>query len=266
MIDTLKIRYSLIKASIVNTFWEQTAYFGNNLGSVFSTIFYSASTLLFINILYSNVDTFAGYSEQQMIFLILIAQTHFYLTMTWSHYNTVSMMEEVRNGNLDLLLTKPVPSLFYVSTKKISILNRIQDGLPNIIILAAIIKWGSLNVVNIPTGILIFLLGNIAHHCFRFLFALPVFWYGESKQIFSISGSLHDNKDLPLEGFSPTLRNIFTTIIPTLLAAQLSVSVMLGKSNPANALLLTSLVTAIFLVLKTVGWRLALRSYSSASS
>jgi ABC-2 type transport system permease protein len=266
IIEELRLRINLLKINTVFTFQEQTAYIGENLASILSTTFYSISAVLFINILYSNVNTFAGYDKNQMLLLLLTGQLGFYILWIWSSNNTEGMIEDVRSGDLDLLLTKPVPSLFYVTFKKISLVRRLKDGLPNLLIIAYLINWNELVLTNFFAGFIIFLFGQVAWHFFRFLFALPVFWQGQSTNIYMISGSLGETKNIPFEGFPGKLRFSLSTIIPTLLTSTIVTSVILGKANPYEMILLSGVVAFIFFILGILGWNLALKNYTSASS
>jgi len=261
-------RLDILKANALNSYRVQTAYFFENWASIGSTIFYTLTMLLFIKIVYANVNLFAGYAESEMLLLVLFGQLNFYTEWVWSTNNIFALISDVRTGNLDMILAKPVPSLFFVTFRNISLINRIKDGVPNLILLSFLIDWSqiSTNVSKISIGLLIFVLGQVAWHCFRFLFALPVFFIGQSSQIFQISGTLNSTNNIPLEGFTGALKNVFISLIPSLIAAQMSVSVILGKSNPYIMLLIASIVTVVFLLLKSFAWVVSLKNYSSASS
>ena len=266
IVDAIKIRINIVVVNTIFTFQEQTAYLGENLANILSTVFYSLSAVLFINVLYANVNTFAGYNRDQMLLLLLLGQISFYLLWIWSSNNTEGMIDDVHSGDLDLLLTKPVPSLFYVTFKKISLVNRVVDGLPNLIIIAVLIDWASLGLSNFLEGILVFIFGQIAWHFFRFLFALPVFWYGKSNNIYQISGSFEVTRNIPYEGFGDKLRFSLSTIAPTLLLSTAVTSVFLGKTDPLKMILLSGTTAFLFLVFGIIGWNIALKNYTSASS
>ncbi len=268
MLMLIKDRIKLLITNVINSYRVQTAYFFENWASLASTTFYVLTMILFIKIVYSNVNSFAGYAENEMIFLILFSQINFYTDWIWNTNNIVSLIESVRSGELDLILVKPLPSLFYITFRDVSLINRLKDGIPNILLIIFIINWNEIhtNIVLVLVGLIIFICGQISWHCFRFLFALPVFFIGQSSQIFEISGTLGNTNDIPLEGFTRSLRTAFISIIPALIAAQMSVSVMLGKSNPVQMLLISISVTIFFLILKHIGWIIALKNYSSASS
>lgn len=266
IISAIIERFNILKINILNSFTRETSYFGNNIGNLLSTVFYSLALLLFIEVIYSNTSTFAGYTQNEMYFLFLIVQLNFYIDWMWSTNNLGALMDDVRSGNLDLVLTKPLPELFYISTKDFNILSAFKDGLPNIIILIVLIDWASLSVQYVFLGILIFLFGQLAWNCLRFMFAVPVFWLGDNRQFFSISGTFARTDNIPYEGFSRPLKIVFTAVVPILITSQLSVSVMLGKSSPFLMTSIAGLVALIFLSLKKFIWKIAVKNYTSASS
>ncbi|OGC45371.1 hypothetical protein A2V49_00750 [candidate division WWE3 bacterium RBG_19FT_COMBO_34_6] len=265
---TIKDHFNLLKANALNSYRVQTAYFFENWASLASTLFYVLTMVLFVKILYSNIKTFAGYTEAEMLFLMLISQLNFYVDWSWNTNNIMSLIESVRTGEMDIILSKPLPTLFYVTFRDIILINRVKDGVPNLLIMAFLVKWSEIhtNWILILISIVIFICGQIAWHCFRFIFALPVFFIGQSYSIYSISGTLGETQNIPLEGFRGKLRDIFVSAVPSLITAQMSVSVILGKSNPITMLIIAIAVASIFLILKSFAWIISLKNYSSASS
>lgn len=265
--NLIKERFDILRINIINTYQIETAFIGNNWGNMLSTLFYTLSYILFINVIFANVRTFAGYSKNEILFLTLIGQLSFFFIWMFSITNAKELIQDVNSGNLDMILTKPLPSLFYVSTKKISFIGFLRDGFATIAILCFLINWTNLNLnlVNLISGIIIFIFGQIAFNGFQFLFALPVFWFGESTSIHVVSYSFVDSS-VPYEGYTKVLRLIFSTIMPVLITSLISTSVMLGKSNPMIMTPLAVIIGITFLFIKSAAWRFALKNYTSASS
>ncbi|MFA5291055.1 MAG: ABC-2 family transporter protein, partial [Candidatus Paceibacterota bacterium] len=115
----LKIYWRILRANLINTFQTETAYFGNNWGNMISTIIYVTVQILFINVIYSRVNTFAGYDKNEMYFLLFIGQFGFYLLWGISEMNNQTLIKDINRGSLDFLLVLPVPSLWYVTFRKI---------------------------------------------------------------------------------------------------------------------------------------------------
>lgn len=263
----IKLALRLLRASTVNTFQSETAYFGNNWGNLVSTVFYTIVQILFINVLYSRVTTFAGYDKNEMFFLLFVSQLGFYFHWAFGNINHKLLIEDVRRGTLDFLLILPVPALWYATFRKIPLLSILRDGVPNLIILGLLIDWAilPLTITSVIFAIIVFFLGQIAWEGFAFLLLLPVFWQGDSKQIYSLNYTLRDSENVPWEGYRPVFQFGLSVLIPTLLLAMIPVSVALGKSDGLLMFGFTFVIAFIFLSLKRRLWRSALQNYTSAS-
>ncbi|MCX6713614.1 MAG: ABC-2 family transporter protein [Candidatus Vogelbacteria bacterium] len=266
-VSKIKIHLRLLRANTVNTFQAETAYFGNNWGNLISTVIYVAVQILFVNVIYSRVHTFAGYNKNEMYFLLLIGQLGFYFLWGWSEMNNRILIEDIRKGALDFLLVLPVPALWYVTFRKIPILTVLRDGLPNIIVVAILVNWSALPLTfyHVIWGLIIFIFGQIAWESFNFLLVLPAFWIGEAKQIYSLSYQLKDNNQIPWEGYRPGFQFSLSFFVPTLLLSSIPTSVMLGKASALYLLPFTFLIMLMFMFIKKSLWDLALKNYTSAS-
>lgn len=266
--DYVSQRARLILISIINSYRIQSAYFFENVMGIFSTLSFTFSMLVFIHVIFSNVDLFAGYTKTDMLFLFFVAQFNFYVSYIWSVTNINSLVESVRTGELDLILSKPVPDLFYISTRRVNVLTLMKEGFPTLFVFGSAVDWSSVKLVpqNILPAFFILVCGQLCVHCFRFLFATSVFFTGNAEQIFKLSNAVTDVSEIPYEGYPYGLRMLFTAFVPALIASQLSVSVALGKSNPMQMLILVLIILLMFLAVTNLWWRNALRSYTSASS
>ncbi len=108
--EAVTLRFTLFWASVVFTFQKETVYFINNWASLLSTTFYTLSMLLFIHILYGNVKMIAGYTKNDMLLFFLIGQIAYYITANISFEVMDDLIISVNRGDLDLILTKPIPS------------------------------------------------------------------------------------------------------------------------------------------------------------
>src|SRR3990167_9318864 len=105
-------RAAILKVGIVYTFQQETAYWTNNWANLLSPFFYTLSMVLFIDVIYANVDLVAGYTRNQMLLFLFNGQIAFYTGWLF-HKNLQELIVSVNKGSLDLLLVKPMPSLFY---------------------------------------------------------------------------------------------------------------------------------------------------------
>lgn len=265
MMDKLR----LLKAITIYTFQQETAYWANTWAHVLSTFFYTLSMIFFIDVLYSNVNTIVGYTKNEMLLFVLVGQATYYIS--WIVYANISdMIDDVNNGNLDLVLVKPVSPLFFINFRRIRLFRVLMDSIPPLVLVILKINWGYFNftATNLLVGIVIAGLGIISSLSFQFITSLPVFWIGESRNIVDLSSSLEYNvgKIIPLEGFNKEFKIFFSTALPFLISTAFSTSVILGKSNPYTMFLWSSVIATLMLFLRNFTWNKALKTYTSASS
>ncbi len=267
--EEIGIRAHLVKASIVNTFHEETAYTAENWSNLLSTFFYTATYIIFINVLFSNVNTIAGYSKDEMLFLTLIAQTSFYSQWFFYILNVRELQNLINFGELDLILSKPVPAAFYVSFRKIRTLAPLRDGIIPIATLAWIINWENIHIDpgNLVLGILISILGFITNYCIIYISTMISFWLGRGQNLFGVVHTTFDlSHNLPFEGYTQKFKNALWIMAPVLIEVSAATSVMLGKINVVLVLIFSIAAVLISVILKDFVWRLGLRRYGSASS
>lgn len=259
-------RFQLLKLNTINNYRIETAYFGENWGNVLSTTIYTITYIIFLDAIFSKVGTIAGYNHDQMLVFTFIAQLKFYSLFTWSFDGVSTISEEVNNGNLDLVLVKPVPSLFYLTTRSVSVVRMVRDAAVPIAAILLAIHWdqAGIQMSTIPATAFVFICGQIIGHTLQFLLMIPVFWMGESRNLINTAYDLE--MDVPWEGITGVSRILFGVLLPILIPAAMVTSVFLGKSDALSMMGWASAVAAVCLWLRSTLWKMALRSYTSASS
>ena len=263
----LNLRLNILKINLVNTWQIETAYFSENWGNLLSTVMYTLTFVLFVNVIFANVNELAGYTKNEMLFFSMMAQLNFYLIYFWSFNNVEDMIVDVNKGNLDMVLTKPLPGLFYVSTRRLNALSILRDSIPPLAILITVIDWSTLHFSawKILAAFLIMIFGQLAMNTFLFLLALPAFKYGEATEFLGLGFPLTGN-DIPYEALTKTLRVFFSTVVPAFISAGISASVLLGKTDALTMVLFSFVVATFAMGVKIFTWKWALKSYTSASS
>ena len=249
---------------------EALAYPFNNWGGLISTLFYSLTYVAFLSIIFGRTRLIAGYNFSQILLLTFISQTAFYLSWSWSVTSIKRLGEAVKSGDIDLVLSRPVPALWYVSTRRIRINMLLFEGLPALVP-CVILLWQNhdfnISLFGLITGLTVFVLGHLLIHCFQFILSLLVFWTGEAENVRKLGESIVDLGDnVPWEGFTYGLQMIGIFLIPILAQTTLTTSYLIGKTQSVIPVVLVLIATIIFFIVKIKAWQFALRHYSSASS
>lgn len=227
-------------------------------------VWYSTQLVLF-EVLYRHTQIIGEWNIHQMrVFLFLVLFIDSIYMILWDP-NFSAFTDYVRKGGLDLLLTKPINSMFMLSSQRISV-----SHIPCFFITASGLVWAlaqldSFNwfkllwlIFLIPAGLSVIFCGRFALNCSAILFTradfLQYIWYSLFR--------LGLRPDAIYSGF---LRVILIFIIPFSMVASIPARILLEPIQPwmiAWALVLPFL---LFTLLKKY-WAYCLRHYSSASS
>ncbi len=268
--DYITERWLILKANIWFSIQNDFAYSINVWSNFVSTTVFIVIYLFFIETIYGNVDRLAGYSKNEMLLFFLIAEFVFQTNTAILFPGLQHLVRNVNTGYLDFVLSKPIPHLFYITFREINLLAIIRNQFSFLVIMPILIDWSALSITwqSLVSGITIMFMGVAITHIFQFLFSLTAFWTGEGESMLDLTWTFefHGGRTIPLEGFNPNIRYALLSLIPVLFSTAASTSVILGKSDGSQMLLITTIVFGIFLVLKKLTWQIALRNYTSASS
>ena len=170
----------------------------------------------------------------------------------------------VIDGRLDLVLTKPVSSQFFVSLRRISILGIVRLLFTLGILYLVIQRTG----VTVPlVGILFYfiyiILGIIIFYSIWFMSVLSVFWLGRINNIAFISRPMLNIAKFPLDVYPRGASLFLTFVIPLAFIATIPTKSILGYFS-LPWLFFGLFAAAFFLYLSHLLWNAALKRYSSA--
>jgi ABC-2 type transport system permease protein len=227
-------------------------------------IWYSTQLVLF-EVLFRHTKIIGQWNLEQMrVFIFLVLFIDSIYMILWDP-NFSAFTENVRKGTLDLLLVKPVNSMFMLSSQKISI-----SHIPCLFITGAGFFWAIGNIpdfnylklfwliVLIPAGLSVIFAGRFALNCSAILFTradfLQYLWY-----------SMFRLGLRPDAIYSGVLRFVLIFMIPFAMIASIPARILLEPVNPVYLIWAVLLPILLLFGLRKY-WSYCLRHYSSASS
>ena len=243
------------------------AYRADLLMATLGAYGYTFMTVIFINVLFQNIDSIAGWKEYEILLLLGVGQIVFYLQSGF--FGTVDwrISEYIADGELDLFLLKPVNTLFNIVTYNF----KVFEMLPSFMLAVSIFFYALIKGNYYPSFLLLFLagvftlLGAILVMLIKLDISLLSFWLTDTRDIRRIYFHVFDLFKYPLEIYPNSARFAFTTIIPVGLIAYFPAHLIIkGFHLTLFAYYLGSL--AFFAVLAAIFWKKGLKAYSSASS
>jgi ABC-2 type transport system permease protein len=227
-------------------------------------VWYSTQLILF-EVLYRHTNVIGNWNIDQMrVFVFLVLFVDSIYMILWDP-NFSAFTDNVRKGSLDLLLMKPINSMFMLSSQKISV-----SHLPCFFITGAGFIWALAQIpdfnwvkllwliILIPSGLSVIFCGRFALNSTSIIFTradfLQYIWYSAFR--------LGLRPDAIYSGF---LRIILIFIIPFAMVASIPARVLLEPAAPWMLLWGLVLPFILFFLLKRY-WVFCLKHYSSASS
>ncbi len=222
-------------------------------------------TILTINIIFSHTRSLGGYTKNEVFLAysiwLFILCVYYFLT-SGSNYQT---SRDIRLGDLDVLLIKPLDSQFLATFRMIHI-----DNLVRIFGSIVVFIYAFRNINLNPTLItyLTFLLqligGTIIFSCFNFIAVIMTFATQGGEQM-ALFDSLMQLGKFPTDIYPRNLAVILWTIIPLVYFGTIPLKTLLNRTSAIDTIV-SFVAPVLFLLITRYLWSVSLRHYSSASS
>ncbi len=220
--------------------------------------------LLIISI-FNFTETFAGYSTYQVLFFFLTFNLIDILGQIFFR-GIYLFSSDVRKGNFDFTLTKPVPALFLTMSRLIDLLDIIFIlPIVGLLVYAGIQLPVTITIGAILVYLFLVLLATVLSFTFHVIIAAATIWSFENENFIWLYREAMTLGRLPPDIFPVLLQYILTYGIPIIVMIAYPVNALFGLLSVGD-MLFAGVITLLFIAVSLVLWKIALRSYSSASS
>lgn len=177
-----------------------------------------------------------------------------------------AVIEQIRSGAFDYMLLRPADAQFLVSTARFQPW-RILDVLGGIgLMIYALVRVGHTpSPAELGAGVLLLVAGLACMYSLWIMIVATAFWVVRMDNLIYLLSSIFDAARWPAQVFRGAWRVIFTFVIPLAVMTTYPAMAMLGQLTWRAGLACLG-AALIFSLLARGVWKLALRSYTSASS
>jgi ABC-2 type transport system permease protein len=224
--------------------------------------------LVFINIIFSQVNQIGDWTKWQMVLLVGTHQIIGQIFQAFFYTNLVNIPELVRTGKLDFVLLQPVDGQFTASFRQFGL-----DSIVNTLVGIGIVVYSLVRLQIMPGfgQILLYiatvLLGVTIHYAIMFLLGSASFWIVRSQgliwgyyQVFSLAR-------YPDVVFRGVVKFMFSWIIPVVVVTNVPTRVLMtAASTPWLLIGHLVLASGLMIFVSRMIWKMGLNRYSSASS
>ena len=255
----------LFGASISLSLRRVLAFRANLLFQFFTTATSLAAGLVALTIVYTHTPTLGGWTLGETIVLLGTYQILSGVLATFIEPNLQWFAGQVRNGQLDDILLKPVPSIFLMSLGSCAPL-----GLVGVILGCVVVGGGLREIGMLPDlwGVISWLVtittGVILTWASRVLLAIMALW-APALELDVIYNALWQFGRYPISLYHQPFRFALTYVVPVAFIATIPARALVAGVHPL-LLLVSGAIGGMAIGLVLLVWRAGLRRYTSATS
>jgi ABC-2 type transport system permease protein len=176
------------------------------------------------------------------------------------------LMEDIRQGTLDFVLTKPADAQLLVSVRRIEIWR-----LVDVVVGAGVVVVGAVQAGHDvgPVTVLVFLavlaLGAVLIYCLWLAITVGAFWFVRMEGLVELFNGLYQAGRWPVTIYPAWLRVGFTVLVPLAFAVTLPAEVLTGRVGAGWLALAAAFTVAVAAATRWL-WRVGVRNYAGASA
>lgn len=257
-----KLYLVFIKQSLIRLM----AYRANFYLILINNLTYFAIQLIFLHVIYSQVDSLGGWTKYEMIFYIGTFNIIDSIWILGPYFNLMNLPELIRTGMLDFYITKPVNSQFMISLRNVEV-GSIFSVFAGIAIAAYALEAGKIDLTFGKTILYIITIFHalLIEYGMYFMMTCLSFWIIKTDFVEKVHGMLCYFSMRPVDIYKGVIKFILCYILPYGLIITIT-SKAVVKSIDLSEFIIFLALSWCFLGCSVLFWRFSLKRYSSASS
>lgn len=249
-----------------NALVNELEYRINFLSNLVLSFFWLAWAALSVRVYFFHADDVLGWNYLELLIVMgLFFMMNGFRQMIMTP-NLSRISEYVRMGTLDYILTKPIDSQFLVSLRHIGIFNWGDPLLGLGLVAYAFWRMGRAPTMEqVALFVVLVVAALVLLYSFSLIIQTTTFWLVNVERADAIVQGLLETGRFPISFYQGWVRTTLTFFIPVAFMTTFPAQALLGRlawphAAGAIALAILSFLAASFF------WRIALRSYTGASS
>lgn len=244
----------------------EMAYRVNFFMQLFETVTELSTSLLGLAVIFSYTDTLGGWHPDEVLALVGVyflvgGMIGMVIYPAMDH-----LIDSVRDGTLDYVLTKPEDAQALVSVQRIGVWKSVDMVTGCVVLVTALVRLGA----RAGTGeavlfVLMLLSGGIIIYSFWLILATLSFWFVRVENILVIFQSMYEAGRWPISLYPGWLRFALTFVVPVAFATTVPAEALTGKLSSTTLLIALGSAALLFVVSRAV-WKIGLRQYSGTSA
>ena len=258
--------FSLLGLFVRTSLQIALEYRANFIVSAFQSSFWLAMGIISTLVFFRFTGTLGGWQFEQVLLVVGLYRIFEGIIDGVLRPNITRIVEHIQKGTMDFLLLKPIDSQFIASLREYNL-----RTIPDFVVGAGLIIYGLFALGRVPSlseiGIFVLLMvcGSLMVYSIWMLLVTTAFWFVRVENITELFSTAYETARFPVTTYSPAIRAALTFVVPIAFLTTFPAAALLDLLEPRYLLSAPFMAVALFTACRLF-WKLALRSYTSASS
>ncbi len=245
---------------------NELQYRVNFLIQLFESAVALATGLIGLSLVFRHTSELAGWSQPELLAVMGVHILMGGLIQALIQPNMIRLAEDVQQGTLDYILTKPADAQVLISVREIRIWQLVNIVLGVIVIGTALVLIGApIGALQALIFVFALLCGGLLIYSFWLILTTVAFWVVRVENILNLFEGVYAAGRWPVGIYPPWLRGVLTFLMPVAFAVTVPAETLTGRLNVPTLALAAGLALG-FLLLARIVWRIGLRNYAGASA
>jgi ABC-type uncharacterized transport system, permease component len=245
---------------------NELQYRANLAVQLFQSAISLGTGLAVLALVFGQTTELNGWSEPELLAVMGVHILMGGVIATLIQPNMVRLMDDIRRGTLDFVLTKPDDAQVLVSVREIRIWQAVDALVGAIVIAVAVVQFqSSFGLSQVLAFGLAFVLGALTIYCFWLILTVGAFWIVRIDQIVELFEGVYQSGRWPVTIYPGWLRISLTFLVPIAFAVTVPAQALTSRLTPDTLALAGGFAIALAAFTRW-WWRFGLRRYSGASA
>jgi ABC-2 type transport system permease protein len=261
----MKTLWDVFKTSLKNNFVREFIYRSNTIALTVADLIWVFVELAFFEVIYSNTQAINGWTRDQVFFFLGIFVCSDTLFTTFFQRSFWNLPYMINQGDLDILLTKPINTVFLATFRDINFSQIINLAIGIYIVNHYGPAAGFTGGLGWFVLLLWIFIGLATQYLVRFFFVIWVFWLERGLSVSHLYYQLYALANKPEAIYPKAIRYLLKTALPFAFMGSVPSQVLIGKGSFLTYVLVIAVLTAYAFLIRFL-WKSGLKRYQSASS
>ena len=222
--------------------------------------------LVALALVFSHTTELHGWTKPELLVVMGLFTIMGGIIATAIQPNMQRLIDDVRTGTLDYVLTRPEDAQLLVSVREVRIWSLVDVLTGGIVLAVGLVRLpGGVSAGSVVAALVLLLMGAVMVYCFLLILTSGAFWFVRMDQIQELFDGVYRAGQYPVGIYPGWLRFGLTFLVPLAFAITVPASALTGRLTWVTVLGMVAMTVGLLALTRWV-WRRGLRRYGGASA